>query len=310
MVNGLRSALRHLLGLGLAFFLALTLLFVGLRLVPGDAMLSQLIEAGAPDTVVIERRAALGLDQPLGIQYLDYVQGLATANFGVSLLSGLPVSDLIAAALPHTLALAGSAWALGMCGGLILAIALARAPRAGRVLAQAGVALGLNAPVAATGALAVALFSTQLNWFPGSGAGTPTHLVLPSFVLAIPVAAAIGQAGGYSLRHAYASMPILAARSRGLTELLLLRHVLRLVLPTLVVSAALQAAFLLGGTAITEALFARPGLGRLMVDAALNRDFPIVQGVALWSAGATLVITSIADIIIRISDPQRDDETR
>ncbi|MDZ4769103.1 MAG: ABC transporter permease [Chloroflexota bacterium] len=303
----MRAIARALIDALWAGLLAASLLFLALRALPGDGLTHQLIESGASDDVIQARRASLGLDQPLVTQVAGYLAGLARGDLGVSLLDGRPVRDALYDALPHTLTLAGLALGVGLVGGITVGTAAARTQNAVRPVARLAIAVGLSAPTALIGTLAIVVFALWLDWLPGSGAGTIGHIVLPASVLGWHSAAAIGQVTAAALHDVYSAPYLIAARGRGLSSRRLLVHALRACAPTIVTATMLQAGFLFGGTAITEAIFARPGVGRLLVDAALRQDYPMVQGVALWCAGVAIGAALIGDALSASLDPRLRD---
>jgi glutathione transport system permease protein len=149
------------------------------------------------------------------------------------------------------------------------------------------------------------LFSVRLGWLPSGGAGSWQTLVMPSLVLGFAVAAPLARITRVTLLEVFAQPYMTAARAKGLTERqLLLRHALRNVLVPLITVTGLQLGFLLGGVVITETVFNRPGIGRLLVDAILNRDLPVVQGVALLVAGIYVILNMLVDLAASLLNPQ------
>jgi peptide/nickel transport system permease protein len=278
-----------------SLWLAVTLVFMLLRLLPGDGMTTLLRESGASESVIAERRAALGLDAPIVVQYVHYIAGLLQGELGVSLLNGQPVGTLIAAQLPATTELAAGSLLVGLGIGIALAVGMqARGivRRAAALLA----ALALALPVYWSGTIAVFIFAAQLNLLPSGGAGRVSQLVLPALVLGFSLAGGIAQVLAQALAEA-AQMPhVVTARAKGLGAYGLgLRHVFRLALPTLVTQFGVQTIFVLGGAVVTETLFARPGIGRLLLDAVLRQDYPLVQGIAVWTGAMAALVTLMVD---------------
>jgi peptide/nickel transport system permease protein len=297
--------LSRLGGFVAVVWLASTLSFFALRAVPGDAIQSQLVISGASEVVIAERRAALGLDNPLPTQYLGFLTGLVRGDLGTSLIDGQPVTDILLRALPPTLALAGSAFIVAVVLGLALGIATALELRLISLLARLILNLSLSIPIYWTGTLAIYLFAARLNWLPSGGAGGIDALVLPALALGFHAAGAIARVTQAGVRGTMAAPFIGTARAKGLPErIVVLRHALRHALPPVVSVSALQAGFLLGGVVITESLFARPGIGRVLLDAALNQNYPVVQGAVIWAALAYTFTNAVAELLTGIIDPR------
>lgn len=294
-----RAFVRRALSALLSLWLAITLVFFLLRLLPGDALTTQLRESGASVSTIAERRAELGLDDPLLTQYGRYIVAIGRGDLGTSLLNGQPVTTLISGQLGATLELAAAALAIGVIVGITLAILSHN--RFVSLIAT----FALSAPVYWTGTLAVFVFSAQLDMLPSGGAGRLSQLILPALVLGVSSAGALSQVLSRSLAEA-AHMPhVQAARAKGLPPLQLgWRHVFRLALPLLLAQIGVQAAFLASGTVVTETLFSRPGLGRLLLDAVLRQDYPLVQGVVVWISIVVSLITILIDALNALIDPR------
>lgn len=287
-------------GLGV-LWLAATLVFFALRLLPGDAISAQISEGGLSAAQIAERRAALGLDRPVLMQYGRWLAGLLSGDLGMSLLDSRPVTEIVGQQLAPTLALAVSA----LLTAIILGSGLGIAAGLGMESARLVLALALSAPIYWTGTLAIWLFAVVLDWLPTSGGTGTGSLVLPSLVLGLHTAGSIGRVIAANVNATLDADFILTARMKGLTERSIMgRHVLRVSLLPAVNVVALQAGFLLSGVVITETLFLRPGVGRVLLDAVLRQDYPVVQGIALWIALVYLAVNTAADVIVRQLDPR------
>jgi peptide/nickel transport system permease protein len=294
-----RTLLKRLLVALLSLWLAVTLVFFLLRLLPGDALTTQLRVSGAPETVIAERRAALGLDAPLGEQYGRYIVALAGGDLGVSLLNGQPVSMLIGSQITATLELAAAALLVSIVFGVALGISYRQ--RVAMVIST----FALSAPVYWTGTLAVYFFSAQLDMLPSGGAGRPSQLILPALVLGLALAGGLAQVVARSISDAAAMPHVAAARAKGLPPLQLgWQHIFRLTLPLLIAHIGVQTAFLASGAVVTETLFSRPGVGRLLLDAVLRQDYPLVQGIVIWSALVVIGAGVLTDAINALIDPR------
>jgi peptide/nickel transport system permease protein len=279
-------------------WLAVTLAFFALRVLPGDALQAELLSSGASAQTIGERRAALGLDDPLLAQYGRYLAGVLRGDLGVSLLDGRPVSEIIGQQIPPTLVLALCALVVASLGGIALGTLAALGNGAARLLLN----LSLTTPLYWTGTLAIYIFAVQLNWLPTSGAN---NVILPAAVLGFHSAGAVGQVVRANVREVLGQDFVRTARAKGLREsVVIVRHVLRAALLPVVSVIALQAGFLLGGVVITESLFVRPGLGRVLLDATLRQDYPVVQGVVVVGALAYTLVNAAADAVSRLLDPR------
>jgi len=283
-----------------------TLVFALLHLLPGDPAATLLAQSGASPEAIAALRGQLGLNLPLPAQYLNWLFHLARGDLGRSLFYSQPVSELIAANLPYTvqLALAALIWAALL--GLPLGVLSALRP-AGWLdrLAMASAVVGATVPVFWSGLLLIWLFSVRLGWLPSAGAEGWRSLVLPSLVLGYASAGPIARLTRATLLEVLSQPYITAARAKGLhPRQVLVRHAARNALAPVLALSGLQLGFLLGGTVVTESVFSRPGLGRLLVDAILWRDLPVVQGVALVIAGGYVLVNLGVDLISAWVNPQ------
>jgi peptide/nickel transport system permease protein len=297
---------RRLITTLLVAWAAVSLAFVALRLIPGDAIEAQLIQGGASEAEIAGRRTALGLDAPPLQQYLTYVGGLARGDLGRSLLTRQPVSQIIAEQIPATVVLALASLGVALVLGLGLGLGGAAsgavwARRASSALAS----LALSTPIYWTGTLAIWAFSVLLGWLPATGAGDLRHLILPAGVLGFHVAGGIARVTQAGLMETQGQDFVLFARSKGLAERQVWgRHILRVGLLPVITVVALQVGFLLSGTVITETLFVRGGLGGLLLRAILDRDLPVVQGVVVLAALLYSAVNALADVLYALADPR------
>lgn len=287
-------------------WLTATLIFFILRVLPGDPAAAELGLGGAPQAVIDQYRESLGLNDPTLYQYGRFIIGALRGDLGVSLRSGRPVTELIAEQFAYTVRLAIGAWLVAILLGVLLGLAASEpAQQWYVVLAAAFIQLALSTPAYGTATLAIFLFAVRLDWLPSSGTGSAEYLVLPVAVLGYHASGPIARLVATQTREALASAPILTARAKGLPRRLIARrHVLRLILPSLMGVMIVQAGFLFGGTAVTENIFLRPGIGRLMLEAVINRDFPLVQGIVLLIAAVYLMLQALSAWTIRLIDPR------
>lgn len=300
------SLIRVIFSSLLIIWLAATLAFFALRVIPGDAIETQLIESGASASTIAERRAAAGLNAPLPAQYVDFLSGLWRGDLGVSLLDGRPVVQIILDQIEPTITLAISALAVAVSFGLVLGTFAALNVGWGiSTVSRVLISLALSVPIYWTGTIAIFVFTVQLNLLPSAGAGRLSQLILPAGVLGFHTAGAIGQVIEASIRETLKMDFVRTAYAKGLRErAVMVRHVLRASLLPAVTVIAAQAGFLLGGVVITEALFNRPGIGSILLDATLLQNYPVVQGIVVWSAIVYALMNGLADLLYRLLDPR------
>lgn len=285
-------------------WLATSLAFFALRVLPGDAVTTQMRESGVSMEMIEARRAALGLDAPVLVQYERFLSGLVRGDLGVSLQDGRAVSEIIGQQLVPTVSLALSALLISAVAGIGLGLLAAGEARQHffpvGLLARLFLDISLSLPLYWTGTLAIYTV-TQLGvqGLPVSG------LLLPALVLGLSGAGTVGQVVRAGVRDTLQQDFVRTARAKGLRELqVLLRHVLRASLLPVITVIALQAGFLLGGVVITESLFVRPGIGRVLLNAVLRQDYPLVQGIVVLGAMIYILVNTLADVLYRVFDPR------
>ncbi len=306
-----RFVVRRLAGILLTLWAAVTLVFLAIYIVPGDPAEAALLQSTASQDVIEQRREALGLDDPIHVQYARYLSGLVRADLGVSWSAGQPVSLMIGQQIGPTARLALASMVVAVVAGVTLGVAAALGE--GRWLGELShglTGLLLSVPVMFSGTVAIWVGAVVLGVLPATGQGTPAQLVMPALVVGLNVAAGISrtvEAGIGQVRH---EPFVLLAKAKGLNARQAgIRHALRVgLLPTLDV-VALQFGFLLGGAVVTEIVFARQGLGRLLLFAVLDKDLPVVQGIVVLSAVVYGVLNLLADIGKAWLDPRIRQET-
>jgi len=297
---------RRLLGAIPVLWGVATLVFVILRLLPGDPAALMLSEAGASAQAITELRAELGLDESIPIQYGRYIAQLAQGNLGTSLFTQRSVVTTIAEQLPSTIELALSAMLVAIMVGTTLGILAA--VRHGTwldVFIMAISVAGISIPIFWSAILLIWLFALLLGWLPATGQGGIRHLVLPALVLGFASAGAITRLVRASLLEVMDYDFINTARAKGLAEsTILLRHALKNAFIPVTSIIGLQFGFLLGGTVVIETIFSRPGMGRLMVNAILWKDLPLVQGIVLLIALVYTLVNLATDVAYAYLDPR------
>ncbi|SFV11765.1 peptide/nickel transport system permease protein [Methylobacterium sp. 174MFSha1.1] len=307
---------------GVVVLLAIVVLnFFLIRLAPGDPALVMAGEAGAGDEAFIAQlREKFALDQPLPSQLGAYLGNIVKLDLGYSVRQQMPVATLIGERLPATLLLTGSAFAVSLSLGVLLGALAAR--RAGTLADTAitGLALLFYAtPLFWVSLMAIILFSVRLEWLPSFGFETvgagytglaraldiAHHLVLPALTLGLFFMAVYVRMTRSSMLEVSRLDFVKTARAKGLTEgVIQRRHILRNALLPVVTLAGLQAGTLVGGAVLTETVFAWPGIGRLMYEALLQRDYNLLLGVFVVSSAMVLVFNLVTDVVYRAVDPR------
>jgi peptide/nickel transport system permease protein len=279
--------------------------FVILRVIPGDPA-KMLLPEGAPQSAVEELNRALGLKEPIWVQYAIFLRSVARGDFGQSFQYKAPALRVVVERVPATIELALTAMLLTVLFGVSIGI-LAAVRRgtgydyAGTVLAV----LGQSLPNFWLGIMLVLLFGVTLRWLPTSGFQGWQYLILPSITLAAFPTALVARLTRSSLLEILGQEYIRTGRAKGLGErAVILRHALRNATIPLLTLLGLQIGTLLGGAVITESVFAWPGMGKLVVDAIFFRDFPVVQTVLILSATIFVVINLAIDLLYTVLDPR------
>jgi ABC-type dipeptide/oligopeptide/nickel transport system permease component len=280
--------------------------FLLIHLIPGDPV--QIFAGDKPLTPerAEELRHAYGLDRPLVVQYLDYATRALHGDLGTALRSQRPVLDSILEALPSTIQLTVSALIIATVLGVGLGILAAISHGSWLDTAVMAVAmLGISTPVFYSSLLLILLFSFTLAWLPATGQGGIERLIMPALALGLASAAVLARLVRSSMLEVLNQEYVTTARAKGLApQLVVMRHALKNALIPAVTMLGLQLGALLGGAVVTETIFSRPGIGRLAVDAILNRDFPVVQGTVLFAASVYVLVNLAVDISYAVIDPR------
>jgi peptide/nickel transport system permease protein len=297
----------------LALWLASIIVFVGARSLPGDPAIA-LSGEGFDPAVNAQIRRKYGLDQPLPVQYVRWAAFTIRGDLGRSIRTGLDVTSTIVDRLPVTLELAALGilvtTLLGVPAGVIAAIR--RASPLEYLMNGIGL-FGLSVPPFWIGIVLILVFAATLRLLPASGfvpiLADPLEnlrrMVLPALVLGSAFAAWVMRQTRSALLEALQSDYVRTARAKGLREVTVItRHALRNSIVTVITVFGLEAGALISGSVITEQIFLIPGFGKLIIEAVVNRDFPIIQGVALFSALGYVVINFLVDVFYAKLDPR------
>jgi peptide/nickel transport system permease protein len=296
----LLSSLAAVLGVSVLVFLLV-------HLIPGDPVDNLLGErADAVDKA--EMRACMDLDQPLAVQFGRFLRHVADGTLGTSCPDrSRTVASQIAAVLPSTIALALAAMAVALVLALPLGILAALRPRGGLDAAATAVSLaGISMPAMWLGPLLLAVFYVRLQWFPGpADAGGAAGLVLPAIMLGTHLMAMLARMTRSSLLEVLGEDYVRTAQAKGLSSAgVVLRHALRNALVPVITVAGIQFGSLLAGAVVTEKVFARPGIGTLLLEAIAQRDYRVVQGCTLVIAISYVGVNLLVDLAYGVADPR------
>jgi len=281
------------------------LVFFMIRLLPGDPARALAGMQASPEFIE-QTRARYYLDEPLPVQYGIFVRDILRGDLGQSTFSRRPVALELRIRFPRTLQLAVTALAIATVVGVSAGVVSATKryslfDNISMLLALIGVA----APVFWLALMLQLLFAVNLGWLPSSGIGTWRHMVLPSVTLGMASAGLIARITRSSMLDVLRQDYIMTARAKGLVEqIVVYKHAFKNALIPVVTVMGLQFGILLGGAVLTETVFAWPGVGRLLVDSILRRDYPVVQATVLVLALSFVLINLIVDIIYAYLDPR------
>jgi ABC-type dipeptide/oligopeptide/nickel transport system permease component len=305
-----RYLLLRLLDLVPTVFLVLTLVFIAMRILPGDPALAAL-GANADGGQLEAFRERMGLNDPLWLQYVHFLWDAVRLDFGNSLMSNIPISTLIANNLPHTVYLTIVSVALGLFIGIPLGLYAAtqrnKLPdNALRIYSL----IGYSVPDFYLGAILLIVFSLNLGWFPINGAGEGFwdglhHIFLPALSLALLKSAFLGRLTRTSLLEVLGRDYVRTARAKGAGETrVIFRHGLRNAMLPLSTGIGISILATLSGAVAIELVFNRPGIGRLLISAIQERDYPVIQAGVMMFATFVVLVNLLMDIVYIFIDPR------
>jgi ABC-type dipeptide/oligopeptide/nickel transport system permease component len=289
----------------LTLILTWTLVFVALHLIPGDPVTLMLGGSPASEQAIAAERTALGLDQPLPVQYLGFLRRAVVGDFGDSFATRQPVTQMMAQELPYTLSLAAGGLIVGLVFGISLGVLAGLRPNGWIDALVMTVALaGVSLPAFWIAMVLIQVFATMLGWVPVLGTGIKA-LILPSISVGLYLAGGLARLIRSSIIDVASQDYIRTARAKGLPPAkIVAKHVMRnAAIPPLTL-LGVQFALLIGGAVVTETVFARPGIGAMLVRAVLNKDYPLVQGITVWITAAYVLLNLVIDIAYGIIDPR------
>ncbi|MET7748409.1 ABC transporter permease [Micromonospora sp. NPDC005367] len=297
----------------LTLLLSTIVVFLGVRALPGDPALALAGEDRSPEALEAIRHH-YGLDQPLPLQFVQYVGRAAQGDFGESIRTGIPVSSMLSTALPVTVELAVLAiliaTALGVGAGVLAAV---RRGHPAEWLANGLALVGLSVPHFWLALLAILYLSVATGLFPASGfvplLDNPVdnlhHLILPAVILGTGLAAIIMRQTRSAMLDSLSSDYVRTAKAKGLRpRAVITHHALRNSLIVVVTIVGLQLGGLISGAVVTEQIFGLPGFGKMTIDAVFQRDYPVIQAVVLLTAAAYIVINFLVDLLYSVIDPR------
>jgi peptide/nickel transport system permease protein len=289
----------------LTVLLISTIVFLVIRVIPGDpALVIAGIDASQSDIDAI--RVKLGTDAPILSQYLQWIWEVLRFDFGDSMISGQPVTQLILERFPLTLSLA----LMGIVISIVIAIPLGVISAVKRwslwdYLGMLFSQIGMAIPSFWLGILLLLLFSVKIKLFPLFGSGTLRHLILPAISLGIARAAVLLRLTRASMAEELSKEYVVTARSKGLTERMVnYKHALKNALLPVITIAGIQLGYMLGGAIIIEQVFSLPGLGRLFLFGVYQRDFPLIQGGVVFVAFIFSFINFGVDMLYSLLNPK------
>jgi peptide/nickel transport system permease protein len=291
-------------------FLVLLLVFIAMRILPGDPAIAALGDAATPEQLALFREK-MGLNAPLWLQFINFLEGVLTLDLGTSMMNNQNVVGLIFYNLPYTLELTLTAMLMGVAAGLPLGVFAARnRNKAPDSFVRGFSLIGYAVPDFYLGALLLIVFSLNLGWFPINGGGEGFidrmyHIFLPALTLAFVKAAFVGRLSRTALLEVLSKDFVRTARAKGATEnRIVYKHGLRNALLPLTTGLGLSTLATLSGSVAIELVFNRPGIGKLLISAIAERDYAIIQGGIVVLAMCVVLINLLMDILYIIVDPR------
>ncbi|HHW01603.1 MAG TPA: ABC transporter permease [Thermoanaerobacterales bacterium] len=303
----LNYIIRRLIGAIPVVLGVIAVVFILTTIVPGDPARIMVGQRGDPATIE-KIRHEMGLDKPLAVQFVDFMKNALTFNLGKSYRNNMTVVQALLIRLPVTIKLAFASMVVAIIVGVPLGIISAVKQYSWFDYGAMFFAiLGISAPVFWVALLSVVLFCVILGWIPGTGTGNGEwiYYVLPSVVLGLRPGALIARLTRSSMLEIIRQDFIRTARAKGLAEkVVIMKHALRNALIPVVTIIGIETAGLLSGVVVTEYIFSLPGIGRLSVEALVNRDFPVIRGVVLFMAFLFVLANLIVDLSYPFFDPR------
>ncbi len=301
----LKYVISKLISLVLILFVVSILVFMMVHLIPGDPVLNML-GLHAPPEAVQATRDKLGLNDPLAVQYKNFIVNIMRGDFGVSIRTRKPVLEEIVGRYKYTLILAvGGTIVAALIGIIIGIISAVKQNKFLDNFLMIFSLLSVSTPSFFLAIIFILVFSLYLGWFPSIGMYSAKHYVLPIFALGMQSVGLIARMTRSAMLEVLREDYVRTAYAKGVPRVsVIMSHALRNALIPIITILGLRFGGLLAGSALIESVFAIPGIGRLMIDAVLTRDYPVVQSTVLVMSATFVVINTIVDILYRFVDPR------
>ena len=308
-----RAFAKRLFGMLIVLLIVATLVFIIVRVTPGDPA-AVMLGSDATPADIAQLRERLGLDAPLIVQYGQIMLGLLKGDLGHSIFLNQSVGQALLARAEPTFFL--TLFSILIASAIALPVGILSAVKRGTIFDQIVVTLTMVAasiPSFWLGLILIQVFAVQLGWFPASGYGGPatpflerlTHLVLPAIALGVVSSALITRFTRAAMLDVLGDDYVRTARAKGATERrVVLKHAFRNALVPIITVIGLSIAMLVAGAVVTETVFGLPGVGNLVVSAVLRRDYPVIQGTLLVVAAIYVLINFIVDMLYVVADPR------
>ena len=285
-------------------FLAITTIFFVIRLSPGDPLETVLGPKASLEDIQ-KLKTQLGMDKNIWIQYYSYLKGIVVGDLGKSLIGSKDVKKLIIDRMSSSMTLAFLSVSIASIVGMFLGILAGNnKSRALDNYARVITLLALSFPIFSLGPILVLIFSIKLKLFPVSEWGELKHVFLPVLTLVIPLSAVITRVSRNKFLEEINAQWVVVLKAKGLSELQILLRVIKICLPTILTVVSIQLSVVIAGTMITETIYDIPGIGSLLFDGIAARDYPVVQGVIVYSTVMYMIIYFLLDFTNEKIDPR------
>ncbi len=313
MTRVVRAFAKRLFGMLIVLLIVATLVFIIVRVTPGDPA-AVMLGSDATPADIAQLRERLGLDAPLIVQYGQFMLGLLKGDLGHSIFLNQSVGQALLARAEPTFFL--TLFSILIASAIALPVGILSAVKRGTIFDQIVVTLTMVAasvPSFWLGLILIQVFAVQLGWFPASGYGGPAtpfldrlgHLVLPAVALGVVNSALITRFTRAAMLDVLSDDYVRTARAKGANERrVVLKHAFRNALVPIITVIGLSIAMLVAGAVVTETVFGLPGVGNLVVSAVLRRDYPVIQGTLLVVAAIYVLINFIVDMLYVVADPR------
>ena len=301
----LRYAVKRIAQLIPLLFLVSVVVFLMVRIIPGDPVALLMGEGMPADTMEYERER-LGLNDPLYVQYVRYIRDIFQGNLGESIRTGESVAEALSERFPRTLALAAGGTLLGSAIGILMGIAAAvhHNRMTDNVISVTSL-LAVSTPSFFLSFILLLIFCVNLKWLPSLGLQSFRHAILPIVVLGTHAVGFISRTTRSSMLDVINQDYIRTSRSRGVPKrVIVYSHALKNALIPVLTAVGLRFGSLLAGAALVESVFSIPGVGKYLVDAVGNRDYPVIQSTILLLATMFVVVNTVIDLLYAVVDPR------